>query len=146
MDGQEKEKSFSAGESKSSVAETSIINDDGANMASREVSASTIGRMMGLAGASDLKLLEGKVELMSTRVANLTSRMEKVLQALNNMPTGADLERIDVQIGALRTLLKEGLAGQLTDKSKEDGKEKSMKNARIMTNADQVSGKQEEEA
>lgn len=73
----------------------------------REVSASTIGRMMGLATALDLKLLEGKLDLLASRVNNLTIRMEKVLSMLGQTPTGSDMERIDVQIGSLKTLMKE---------------------------------------
>lgn len=77
--------------------------------AGRDMSAQSIGRMMGLATVSDIKLFEGKIDLIGTRVSNMAVRMDKVIKTLEGMPTGSDLERIDVQIGALRTLIKEVL-------------------------------------
>ncbi len=89
----------------------------------RDVSAATIGRMMGIATISDLKLVESKLDLMATKVANVTTRLEKALALLARMPTGADLERIDVQIGALRNLIRDTMstvAGEaLSNKSSE---------------------------
>lgn len=79
--------------------------EDGAK--SREVSALTIGRMMGLATKADLDLFGKKLDVMAGRVNNMTVRMEKVLAAVANAPTGSDLERIDVQIGALRSMIKD---------------------------------------
>ncbi|MDC0357277.1 hypothetical protein OAO01_00545 [Oligoflexia bacterium] len=96
-----------------------------------EVSAATIGRMMGLATMGDLKLMEGKIDLISTRVNSLTVRMEKVLNILNLAPTGNDLERIDVQVGALRTLIKESLLQSLG--AAEEGSKAGLSNAQIIT-------------
>jgi hypothetical protein len=70
-----------------------------------DVSASTIGRMMGLVTAAEFKLLEGKLDLLSTRMNSLLVKMEKVLVMGAEAPTGSDLERIDVQIAGVRTLL-----------------------------------------
>jgi hypothetical protein len=78
--------------------------------ATKEVSAATIGRMLGLATSTDLKLLEGKLELIQSKVTNLTVRLEKALSILQSAPTGSDLERIDVQIGGLKSLILEVLA------------------------------------
>lgn len=75
-----------------------------------DVSATTLARMMGVATAADLKLIEGKIDLMSSRMTAVTMRSEKILTMLGNMPTGGDLERIDVQIGALRGMIKDLLA------------------------------------
>ena len=74
-----------------------------------EVSASTIGRMMGLVTNTEFRLLEGKVDLLTTKVATMTMKMDKILGILGSAPTGADLERIDVQIGGLKTLIKDVL-------------------------------------
>lgn len=70
-----------------------------------EVSASTIGRMMGLVTSAEFKLLENKLDLLSTRMNSMLVKMEKVLVMTADMPNGADLERIDVQIADLRTIL-----------------------------------------
>jgi hypothetical protein len=72
-----------------------------------EVSAATVGRMMGLATTSDLRLMDSKLDLISTKVAGLTVKLDKILTTLNSMPTAADLERIDVQIGSVKTSLRE---------------------------------------
>ncbi len=77
----------------------------------REVSAATIGRLMGLATTGDLKLLEGKMDLLSTKFSALQVKLDKLIAAANGFPTGSDLERIDVQVGSLKNLLKEMLGG-----------------------------------
>lgn len=76
-----------------------------------EISASALGRMMGLATGTEIRLLESKLDMLSTRLSNLTVRLEKAMSVLAQIPTGSDLERIDVQIGALKTLIKDSLAG-----------------------------------
>lgn len=78
----------------------------------KEVSAATIGRMLGLATSSELKLIDGKLDLITAKLANLTVRLEKALSSAANAPTGSDLERIDVQIGSLRNLMVELLSGK----------------------------------
>ena len=74
-----------------------------------EVTAATVARMMGVATASELKLVEGKLDLLNTKLAGFGVRLEKMLTILNRAPTGADLERIDVQIGSLKALIKDSL-------------------------------------
>lgn len=72
-----------------------------------EVTASAIARMMGVATTTELQLLEGKIDLVSTKLATINVRFDKVLSLFNQLPTGSDLERIDVQIGALKALIKD---------------------------------------
>ncbi len=76
----------------------------------KEISASTIGRMLGLATSSELKLVESQLELAVTKLSTLMVKVEKALTLLGNCPNGSDLERIDVQIGSLRTLIVESMA------------------------------------
>ena len=75
-----------------------------------EVSASTIARMMGVATTLDLKLVEGKLELMATKINALTAKMERVITGLNGLPSASDLDRVDIQIGSLKTMLREIIA------------------------------------
>lgn len=78
-----------------------------------EISAATIARMMGLATVTETKLVEGKVDLLTAKLNTVQVKLEKVIALLGNVATGADLERIDVQVGALRQLIREVLgAGQ----------------------------------
>lgn len=76
-----------------------------------EMPVSAVARLLGVATATDLNLLDGKLDLMVSKVNAVQARMEKILTVVNGMPSGADLERIDVQIGALRNLIKETLTG-----------------------------------
>jgi len=123
--------------------EASIDNGKKPEELGREVTAATIGRMMGLATGAELKLMEGKIDLLSTRVNNLTTRMEKVLNTLTKMPTGADLDRVDVQIGSLRTLIKDVLSDVVAER--ETGKDKKIAGTKIMTNAKSDSQEDEPE-
>ena len=75
-----------------------------------DVTAATVARMMGVATASELKLVEGKIDLLTAKLAGFGVRLEKIVSMLNSAPTGADLERIDVQIGALKAMVKDTLA------------------------------------
>lgn len=89
-----------------------------------EISASAVARMMGVATGSEMKLLESKIDMLSTRISNLGVRLERALTTLNQIPTGADLERIDVQIGALKTLLKDTLAAWAREQDKGEAGQK----------------------
>jgi len=85
------------------------VLSSGKNETRGTISAATIAQLMGLATVTDLKLLSGKVDLTLAKVNAITVRLEKLMTVLNSAPTGSDLERIDVQIGALRTLIREVL-------------------------------------
>lgn len=87
-----------------------------------EVTAATLGRMMGLVTNSEFRVLEGKVDLLATRMNKVLLRLEKIMGAVASVPTGSDLERIDVQVGALRTMLRESME-ELTVKAEEAAKQ-----------------------
>lgn len=76
-----------------------------------EVSAATIGRMMGLATLTDLRLLDSKVDLLATRLTGITLKVDKMLTMLTSVPNGNDLERIDVQIASVKQLMRDLLSG-----------------------------------
>lgn len=72
-----------------------------------EISGTAIARMMGVATSSELRLLEGKLDLISGRMANLGVKVDKVISQFSSLPTGSDMERIDVQIGSLKALIRD---------------------------------------
>lgn len=72
-----------------------------------EVSAQTIARMMGLTTSSDLNLLDGKLDLLISRIGTVSVRLDKFNTTLQQSPTVNDMERIDVQIGSLRSSMRE---------------------------------------
>lgn len=83
------------------LAKTQAKEDSGRG----EISAATLGRMLGLVTSAELRVLEGKIDLMASRVNNLGIRMDKVIASLSGMPSGSDLERIDVQLGQIRAMI-----------------------------------------
>jgi molecular chaperone GrpE (heat shock protein) len=98
-----------------------------------EVSAATITRMMGIATSNDLRLLEGRVDVLTSKVASLISKFERVLANLNGLPKSSDMDRLEIQIGGIKTMLRE-IAGALdnpssakSDESKQGASEQSKK-------------------
>ncbi len=103
-----------------------------------EVSASTVARMMGLATASEMTMMEGKIDLLSSRVGNMTVKLERIFGTLGQLPTATDMDRIDINIGSLKTLIRESLeqiaAGAVDPQASGDAGK--LKKATIMTSDD----------
>jgi len=72
-----------------------------------EMSAAALGRILGLATVNDLNIMEGKIDLLTSKLNQLIMKMEKVLNFTTKAPSGADLERIDVQVGALKAAIQD---------------------------------------
>ncbi len=98
-----------------------------------EVSAVTIGRMLGLVTMSEFRLVENKMDLLSSRLNTAILKLDKVSATLSQIPTGSDLERIDVQIGALRTLIKDTI-GDLIGKAQTETSNDKVSTTKIMSN------------
>ena len=99
-----------------------------------DVSAATVARMMGLATGSELSLLEGKIDLLSTRVNTLTVRMEKVLNVMSKAPTAQDIDRVDINIGSLKTMIRETLESLSLKSAIDEEEGGDLSGAKIMTN------------
>lgn len=72
-----------------------------------EISGAAVARMMGIASSVELKILESKVDLVASRLTSLSVKLEKVIGQFGSLPSGSDLERIDVQIGSLKGLVRD---------------------------------------
>jgi hypothetical protein len=72
-----------------------------------EVSAATVTRMMGIATAADLRLLEGRMDLLASKVTGLLTKVDRVLSMFNSVPSSSDIGRLEIQIGALKSMLRE---------------------------------------
>jgi len=92
-----------------------------------EVSAVTVARMMGLATLGEVKLIESKVELLTSKLSLVQAKLEKVASTLQSLPTGADLERIDVHIGSMKQMLKEVLGDKAKAFEEAESKKPSSK-------------------
>jgi hypothetical protein len=72
-----------------------------------EVSAATITRMMGIASANDLRLLEGRLDVLTSKVAGLVAKVERVLSMFNGLPTSSDMDRLELQVGTVKSMVRE---------------------------------------
>jgi hypothetical protein len=73
----------------------------------QEVSAQTIARMMGIPTVADLKLLESKIELLSPKLNAITMKVDRIAASLSTVPTASDMDRMEIQMGAVKSLTKE---------------------------------------
>lgn len=83
-----------------------------------EVSAQTITRMMGIASTTDLKLLEGRVDLLTSKVSSLLMKVDRVLTMFSTVPTPSDISRLEIQLGSLKSMLREALEAVSTSTTK----------------------------
>lgn len=74
-----------------------------------EVSAQTVTRMMGIASTTDLKLLEGRLDLLTSKVSSMVLKLDRVLTMLGSVPTPSDIGRLEIQLGSLKSMLREAL-------------------------------------
>ena len=74
-----------------------------------DVSAATVARMMGIASTNDLKLIEGKLDLLSARVAGILTKVDRCISMFGAVPTASDIGRLEVQLAAVKTMMKEVL-------------------------------------
>jgi hypothetical protein len=86
-----------------------------------EVSAATVARMMGIASTSDLRVLEGRIDLLTSKVAAILTKVDRCLSMFTSIPTASDIGRLEVQVAAVKTMMKEILdsAGAPLEPSKE---------------------------
>jgi hypothetical protein len=72
-----------------------------------DVSAATVARMMGIASTSDLRLLEGRVDLLTSKVAAILTKMDRCLSMFGSIPTASDIGRLEVQVAAIKSMMRE---------------------------------------
>jgi hypothetical protein len=72
-----------------------------------EVSAQTIARMMGIASATDLQLIEGRLDLLTSRVSTLMIKVDKLLAGLGALASVGDIGRIETQIASIKAILRD---------------------------------------
>jgi uncharacterized protein YoxC len=63
--------------------------------------------MMGIATTNDLRLLEGRIDVLTSKVAALLGKVERVLTQCNALPNSADIDRLEIQIGGVKSMLRE---------------------------------------
>jgi len=63
--------------------------------------------MMGIASTTDLRLLEGRVDLLASKVTGLLTKVDRVLSMFGSVPTSSDIGRLELQMGAVKSMLRE---------------------------------------
>lgn len=74
-----------------------------------DVSAATVTRMMGIATVTDLKLLESRLDLLTAKVTTVVAKVDRILTSVNALPNGSDMDRIEIQLGSVKAVMKEVL-------------------------------------
>jgi hypothetical protein len=74
-----------------------------------EVSAATVTRMMGIATVTELRLLEGRIDLLTAKVTSVLTKVDKIISTVNALPSGSDMDRLEIQLGAIKAVMKEVL-------------------------------------
>lgn len=102
-------------------AKSENLAPGGAEAPRVEVSAATVTRMMGIPTLTDLKLIEGRIDLLTAKVTGMMTKLDRVVSGFNALPTASDMDRIDIQIGSMKSVMKEILEAVGTDgESKKD--------------------------
>ena len=74
-----------------------------------DVSAATVTRMMGIATVTDLKLLESRMDLLTAKVTTVVAKVDRILTSVNSLPNGSDMDRIEIQLGSVKAVMREVL-------------------------------------
>ena len=82
-----------------------------AAVASRDIPISTLVHLLNLPTASQMSLLEGKVDVLTGKISAVLSRLERVSSELEVVKNDATVDRIDFQLAEIRSLLKKVLGG-----------------------------------
>jgi hypothetical protein len=102
------EKVASPAEERSSVAASTPASVSAVSESPRvEVSAATVARMMGIASTSDLRVIEGRIDLLTSKVAAILTKVDRCLSMFSSIPTASDIGRLEVQVAAVKTMMKE---------------------------------------
>jgi len=72
-----------------------------------DVSAATVARMMGIASTNDLRVLEGRIDLLTSKVAAILTKMDRCLSMFSSVPSASDIGRIEVQLAAMKSMIRE---------------------------------------
>jgi hypothetical protein len=63
--------------------------------------------MMGIASTNDLRVLEGRIDLLTSKVAAILTKMDRCLSMFSSVPSASDIGRIEVQLAAMKSMIRE---------------------------------------
>lgn len=118
----------------------------GVSNVTREVSASAVVHLLGLSTAAQLRVVEDKLDLLSTKVAGLVSKVERIANQVGQAQKENLLDRIDVQLSDIKALLRKSqLVGGTSHHDRDESKDSSPKSAATILTSVPLPGKKGEE-
>lgn len=76
----------------------------------REVTVSSLLHLMGVPTNASIELLEKKVDILSSKLAAITVKIDRLVAQVSKSTSESYLDRIDSQLSELRNILKSGKA------------------------------------
>lgn len=116
QDSQEtKESSGSSGVVEFDESSIDDVGKRSGGSATRELTVSTLIHLMGLTTSNELAVLETKVDSIARKVNTLSLKLDRLAKESDERDFGSVLDRIDLQIADLRTLIKKVLPRAIVD-------------------------------
>ena len=88
--------------------------------ATKEVSLSTLVHIMGMPTASQVAVLEDKVDMLSGKIAGIASKVDNLSVKVAGLDNEASLDRVDYQLTEIRNILKKVLPHVLAMEEKRE--------------------------
>ncbi|RMD86619.1 MAG: hypothetical protein D6808_02915 [Candidatus Dadabacteria bacterium] len=74
-------------------------------------------KMASLPTSTEIKVLEGKIDLLMSKIGAMSTKLSRVAESLSDIPSGSDVERIEAQIIELRSAVKSLLKEKGSDEN-----------------------------
>jgi DNA-binding transcriptional regulator/RsmH inhibitor MraZ len=118
-----------------------VLSDNDGRLGA-EISATTIGRMLGLVTVTDFRVFEGKFDLLQTRLNSIIVKLDGIQDALQKVPNGSDIDRIESQLATIKTMLSESRSTQnrISDEEAAQDAERSQKQREGIVSNRPISG------
>jgi hypothetical protein len=99
-------KEVPAGEVADNEAVALAAAANGAKKTGFEVPASTIVHLLGVATQNDLSVMESKLDMLISRVATLSMKVDRLVNQLTTISNEFYVDRIDFQLSDIRQMMK----------------------------------------
>lgn len=101
-----------------------------AGAGARDVSASTIVHLMGLATSQQLNVIESRIDVIASKMASLFAKMERMEERVAEVYGDTYLDRIDFQLSEMRQLMKKVFPKAMASGELETDSETALKRPR----------------
>lgn len=92
------------GASHTSLPTVGAMRGSANNAAQKDVSVATVVRLMGLPTAAELRIVEQKIDTLTTRLTAMGQKLDRIAGAVQS---SSDVDSVQVQIADVKRLVKE---------------------------------------